>query len=170
MNIINTIKKFFKNNTLKNNFSVSTIDNIYDKTSLNSMDYEIKLIKDKNKFYDSYLTRFNYDLSTVPEQNNNFGLSQLSVDVIAGFCIISGRIATSNNVIGNQIIKFPVDLSPSKEYIGKGEVCVIDGDEYKIRIQIEKSNPKQMSIFFYDEIPSGKSILINLVYPLNIFR
>lgn len=170
MKILNIIKSYFKNNEIKKDFNITTTDNVYNKDTSNSLDYEIEMLKKKCDFYDNYFTRYNYDLTGVDGQNTNFGLSQLSVSVIAGYCIITGRLATSSAVTGNQVIKFPINLSPRLDYVGYGTNTVIDGVEYKIRLAVEKSNPSQMSIFFYDEIPSGKSVLINLVYPLDIFR
>lgn len=170
MKIINTLKSYFKNEEIKKDYTITTIDNVYDKDTSNSLDYEIEMLKKKCDFYDKYFTRYDYDLTSVDDQNDHFGLSQLSVSVIAGYCIITGRLATSTNVSGGEVIKFPVNLSPNVEYVGYGTTAVIDGVEYKIRLVIEQSNPSQMYIYFYDEIPSGKSVLINMVYPLDIFR
>ena len=170
MKILNTIRKFFKNNELKDDFSISTEDNIYNKETKYPLDVDLDMLKRKDDDITKFVSPINYKLYNVTDQNTHFGYSQLTVSVIAGMCIISGRLATSQAVSGQEVIKLPTNLTPLDEYVGYGTVIVIDGTEYKIRLIIERDHPDQMVIYFYDEVPTSSSILINIVYPLSLYR
>ena len=167
MNIINTIKKFFKlkTDTGKINLPMSSTDNIIDKNTLECLDTKIQNIESLIQGLINYTNIRTYTVDT--SQNEDFSAAELSVVETNNIVVMSGRLASKRTLHYQYYIDLPVNLRPMVSYVGYWAPVVVDGIEYKFHIMIYKNDPSRLNIYSYDEFPAQNSIVFQLVFALD---
>lgn len=164
MKIINTIKKYF-NVTSKNNFSLSSSDNILLKDKLEMLDLKLKEHENLIQGLINYTNVTHYVPDT--SQNENIGADEFDIAITNNMVNMSGRLISKTNLNGEYYVNLPVNLRPKRAYVGYWANIIADGVNYRFHIQVEKSHPSRLLIFSYDNFPVGKSMVFQLTYALD---
>ena len=163
MKIINTFKKYFKNNEFKNNLSLTSTDNVYDK--YNDKMYD-RMYEDLKMYVDT-LVRYNNPQIYNFSDTEDFWCNNLKLFIVGNIAYLTGTIypkASGKN--GAYNIPLPMMVFPKVNGVLEWCPVVIDGVTYKIHYQIENPYFSVLNIFFYDTIPQA-SVPINMVIPLS---
>lgn len=164
MKIINTIKKYF-NVTSKNNFSLSSSDNILLKDKLEMLDLKLKEHENLIQGLINYTNVTHYVPDT--SQNENIGAGEFDIAITNNIVNMSGRLVSKTNLNGQYYVDLPINLRPKRQYVGYWANIIVDGVNYRFHIQVEKSNPSRLNIFSYDNFPAGSGMVFQLTYALD---
>lgn len=165
MKIINTLKKYYKNNETKNNFSNSSTDNILLKEQLKTLDLKIKEQDNLIQGLINFTNIKHYTIDTT--ENENFNAVELDISVTNNIVIMSGRLISKTQLSGQYYITLPTNLRPKNGYVGYWANIIVDGNNYRFHIQVDKAYPSRLNIFSYDTFPIGSPIVFQLTYALD---
>lgn len=165
MNIINTIKNYFKNSVNKINMSLTSTDNVIMKEKLEALDLKIKELENLAQGTINLTKNRHYAIDT--DDNANLGAGELDLCITNNIVSISGRLASKTQLSGEYYVTLPINVRPKKSYVGYWANVIVNGTNYKFHIQIEKTNPSRILVYSYDTFPSGQSIVFQLTYALD---
>lgn len=165
MNIINTLKNYFKNNENKINMSLSSSDNVLLKEKLEMLDLKIKELENLAQGTINLTENRHYIINT--ENNVNLGASELDLCITNNIAIISGRLSAKTELNGEYYVDLPVNVRPKKSYVGYWANIIVNGNNYRFHIQIMKDNPNRILIYSYDNFPANESLVFQLVFALD---
>lgn len=165
MKIINSLKKYFKNNELKNNFSLSSSDNILLKEKLEMLDMKLREQDNLINSLIDFTKVKHYQVDT--SENEDFSGENLDIAVSNNIVNFSGNLLSKTQLFGQYYITLPTNLRPKKNYVGYWSVVVVDNVSYKFHIQVDKENPGRLNIFSYDTFPANNPIVFDLTYLLD---
>lgn len=165
MKIINSLKKYFTNDEIKNNFVITSDDNSYSKINNEMLDLKIKEL--------SNLVQGLINLTNIrvyqPDTSSNSYVSgqEFRIVVVNNIAYFTGRLVSKQALSGAFEVDLPVNLRPITDYIGIRSIILESGNEYRFQILVEKANPTKLKIYAYDEFPVNIGILISFSYPLD---
>ena len=163
MKFINTIKNYFKNNELKKDLSLTSIDNVLDKNT--NMMYD-RVISDLKTYVDTlvnYNTLQVYDI----EETTDFYCGNCKLIIVGNIAYVTGSLYSKTDLQGSYEIPLPFLVFPKTERVWDWSPIVVNGVTYKQHTQIETPDYDHIFIYFYDEFPANNSIPINLIIPLS---
>ena len=163
MKIINTIKKYFNDET-KENFSTTSTDNVYEKLNNDMLDLKIKEIDNMLQALVNFTEVKQYTINT--SNNEYVGGTAFNMSISNNIVYFSGRLVSKQALQGEVILDLPIDVPPLIEYTGIRTIVLESGNEYRIQVIIEQDHPNKMKLFFYDTFPQGIGLVINFSYPI----
>lgn len=165
MNIINTIKNYFKNNENKINMSLSSSDNVLLKEKLEMLDLKIKELENLAQGTINLTKNRHYVVDS--SNNPDLGSTEFDLCISNNIVYMSGRLASKHQLNGQYYLDLPINVRPKTSYVGYWSNIIVDGVNYKFHINVERANPNRLVIFSYDNFPANASIVFNLTYPLD---
>lgn len=165
MNIINTIKNYFKNNENKINMSLSSSDNVLLKEKLEMLDLKIKELENLAQGTINLTKNRHYVVDT--SNNPDFGATEFDLCISNNIVYMSGRLVAKHQLNDQYYLDLPINVRPKTSYVGYWAPVIVDGVTYKFHINVDKANPNRLSIFSYDNFPAGSSIVFQIVFPLD---
>lgn len=166
MNILNTIKKYFKLKTdeEKINMSLTSCDNVIDKKSLEYLDKKISDIENYIDIFNNYLNPKQYKI----EDTDKLTMHECQIFVIGQLVIISGNIYPKEKLVkGNYNIPLPLNLRPANGSIRNWYRQNPDGLNLSVHIDINRNAGNTLKLYCYDEVPTNESLAVNLIYVLD---
>lgn len=165
MNIINTIKNYFKNNENKINMSLSSSDNVLLKEKLEMLDLKIKELENLAQGTINLTKNRHYVVDS--SNNPDFGATEFDLCISNNIVYMSGRLVSKHQLNGQYYLDLPINVRPKTSYVGYWAPVIVDGVIYKFHINVDKANPNRLSIFSYDNFPASAGIVFNLTYALD---
>ena len=165
MNIINTIKNYFKNNENKINMSLSSSDNVLLKEKLEMLDLKIKELENLAQGTINLTKNRHYLVDT--SNNPDLGATEFDLCISNNIVYMSGRLVSKHQLNEQYYLDLPINVRPKTSYVGYWANIIVDGVNYKFHITVEKANPNRLSIFSYDNFPANNGIVFTLIYPLD---
>lgn len=165
MNILNTIKKYFKLKTddEKINMSLTSFDNVIDKKTLEYLDKKISDIENYIDIFNNYLNPIQYKI----EDTDKLTMHECQIFVIGQLVVISGNIYSKETLHYSYDIPLPVNLRPANGSIRNWNRQNPDGLNLSVHIDINRNNGNTLNLYCYDEVPQNESIAVNLIYVLD---
>lgn len=164
MKISNTTKVYVNEET-QTLFDVSSTDNILVKENKNMLDLELKLLENDVKAIMNQLAPKHYFIDT--SQNSSIGGSAFVITIVNNVVYLSGRLVAKQALNGEYKLTLPISCRPKAEYVGNWAPVIIDGNIYRMHLDIHRSSGNVLNLYFYDTIPQGCSVVTNLCYPLD---
>lgn len=165
MNIINTIKNYFKNNENKINMSLSSSDNVLLKEKLEMLDLKIKELENLAQGTINLTKNRHYLVDS--SNNPDLGSTEFDLCISNNIVYMSGRLVSKHQLNGQYSLDLPINVRPKTSYVGYWANIIVDGVNYKFHIDVNKANPNRLNIYSYDNFPSNAGIVFNLTYPLD---
>lgn len=163
MNIINTLKNYFKNNINKINMSLTSTDNILLKEKTEMLDLKLKEIENLLQGQINFSKIRHYSVTP----NENFYTDALDLCVTNNMALFSGLLYSKTQLNGEYHIDLPINVRPKTGFIGSWTHVISDGTPYRFHIQVERNAPSRLLVFSYDTLPQNTSIPFNLIYALD---
>ena len=165
MNIINTIKNYFKNNENKINMSLSSSDNVLLKEKLEMLDLKIKELENLAQGTINLTKNRHYLVDS--SNNPDLGATEFDLCISNNIVYMSGRLVSKHQLNGQYYLDLPINVRPKTSFVGYWANIIVDGVNYKFHITVEKANPNRLSIYSYDNFPANNSIVFNITYALD---
>lgn len=164
MKISNTTKMYVNKET-QTLFDVSSADNILVKENKDMLDLELRKINNNIKAIMNQLEPKHYqiDTSVIPA----IGGSAFHITIINNVVYLSGRLVAKQALNGEYKLTLPISCRPKAEYVGNWAPVIIDGNIYRMHLDIHRNSGNVLNLYFYDTIPQGSSVVTNLCYPLD---
>lgn len=165
MNIINTIKNYFKNNENKINMSMTSSDNVLLKEKLEMLDLKIKELENLTQGTINLTKNRHY----VADSSNNpdLGASEFDICISNNIVYMSGRLVAKHALNGQYYLDLPINLRPKTSYVGYWANIIINGTNYRFHIQVDRAYPNRLNIYSYDTLPESEGFVFNLTYALD---
>ena len=165
MNIINTLKNYFKNNENKINMSLSSSDNVLLKEKLEMLDLKIKELENLAQGTINLTKNRHYVVDS--SNNPDLGATEFDLCISNNIVYMSGRLSAKHQLNGQYYLDLPINVRPKTSYVAYWAPVIVDDVIYKFHINVNKEDPNRLSIFSYDNFPASASIVFNLTYPLD---
>lgn len=171
MNILNSIKKYFKLKTdaEKQIFSLTSADNVLDKNTKFYIDERIDALKRYCDTLSNFVEPQIYQMPENSRVSNNPNL--INVVILGKLCLITGVVYLTTGggglPTGSTEIDLPLNLKPQSNECHTNNKMRIDGTEYNVQFMVTRNKPSKLLIYCNPSIPEGKTLPINLIFPLD---
>lgn len=165
MNIINTIKNYFKNNENKINMSLTSTDNVLMKEKIEMLDLKIKELENLTQANINLTENRHYTIDT--STNPDLGAGEFDLCISNNIVYMTGRLVAKRALHGEYYLQLPVNVRPKTSYVGYWTNIIINGTNYRMHIQVERNHPNRLLVYSYDTIPITEGFVFNLIYPLD---
>ena len=163
MNIINTIKNYFKNNENKVNMSLTSTDNVIMKEKLEALDLKIKELENLAQGTINLTKNRHYEVTA----SDDIGTTEFDLTITNNIVNMSGRLVSKHQLNGQYYLDLPINVRPKTSHVGYWANVIVDGVNYRFHIQVDRSHPNRLNIFSYDTFPSSNGIVFQLTYLLD---